>query len=139
MDSLQDEISDRQLVNAVEQVEHENFLSGLTDLELVQAVEEIESHFDWGSVTDYELLQDVHDLEFQEQHWSSDVSDLQLLQEVILIESSLNHLLESSAPVPVTPHLLNQYQGSSVPMPTLRNDVVYIPKWTRCNANHHLI
>ncbi len=75
MDSLQDEISDRQLVNAVEQVEHENFLSGLTDLELVQAVEEIESHFDWGSVIDYELLQDIHDLEFQEQHWSSDVSD----------------------------------------------------------------
>ncbi len=74
MDLLQDEISDRQLVD-VEQVEHENILSGLTNLELVQAVEEIESHFDWGSVIDYELLQDIHDLEFQEQHWSSDVSD----------------------------------------------------------------
>ena len=127
MDSSQDEISDRQLVDAVEQVEYENFLSGLADLELVQVVEEIESHFDWGSVTDYELLWYVHDLEFQEQHWSSDVSNSQLLQEVTLIKSSLNHVSESSAPVPVTPHPWNQYQGSGVPMPTLQNDVVYIP------------
>ncbi len=46
----------------------------------------------------------------------------------MLIKSNLNHLLESSALVPVTPHPLNQYQGPSIPMPTLQNDVVYIPK-----------
>ncbi len=134
------DLNDRELLHFVETLEYENFITGLSDRDVVLSVEAAEHDFpeeflDWGSETDSQVLHAVHDLEEScetltftgemDVVWG-DVSDAELLRDVTVIESSLNHLL---GPVPATfTSSISQYQGPSVPMPTLRNNTVIIPQ-----------
>ncbi len=136
-----DGFTDSELVCTVQEIEGENFVSSDTDSQLLQDVEEVEQNeLEWGSVSDSQLFRDVHDLEekYEQQCWGP-VTNSQLLQDVKLIESSLNELLDSSQP-DLSSRSIASYQGPGLPMPTMNNTVVYMPKVkkTQCKVTFDL-
>ena len=126
------DLSDCELLYIVDSLEVEILLGDPPDCELLSDVEQVEKTcsedlVNWGSNIDSQVLCTIHDLESckilnqsnnseMAEHWG-DVSDSQLLSEVMLIESSLNNLL---GPTPQSNHRnFAVYQGPAVPMPTM--------------------
>ena len=94
-----------------------------TDLDCVQVLDDVENNL--------EEIRYAKQVEV-ETHFD-DVSDSELLHNVEIIESSLNHLLDLSAPKQHQQNL-SRYQLPSKPMPTMNHDVVFLPAAMDCPA-----
>ena len=118
------DVTDEQVLLDVLIVEEQLYIDSLWDslsnMELFEVGEMAEL---WGSDSNSQVLQDAIAVEDQAEI-SSGLSDSQLLHDVTVIESSLNHLLGESAPQPSSRNF-SAYQGPQMPMPTLTNNVVF--------------
>ncbi len=137
----ENDISDAQLVQDVEEIEGENFISDITDLQLVRAVEEVET-MTVSCSQNLTVLKSSDDeisdsqcmcstIPAEEEHFDQlGISNSQLLADVTSIESQY---ARSSVP-------LGTYQGPSVPIPTLKNNCVVLPSTSResCKPNFDL-
>ncbi len=121
--------SDQELLHDVTVIEEKLWIdqqwSYVSNLEILQAVRDIENKDEWGSVTDSEILSDVYSVEDQA-GIECGLSDSDLLHDVTIIESSLNHLLQWNALLSPPRSTLSVYQGPGVPVPSLQNEVCVI-------------
>ncbi len=92
-----------------------------TDSDCVQVLDDVENNL--------EEIRHAEQVEV-EIHFD-DVSDSELLHNVEIIKSSLNHLLNLSAPKPCQQNL-SGYQSPSKPMPMMNHDMVFLPAAMGC-------
>ena len=127
------EITDSQCVCAADEVETSALWSdSVTDSECAAELDCVETDvlFEDG-IANLQLCKHVEDAEVQMQF--NDVSSSQLLQDVQLIESSLNNILEGNIPQSA-PQNLSRYQSPAIPLPTFPNTEVILPKSFQLNA-----